>query len=257
MAQPPATGTGPGEEPAREPGVPGGSANAPSPGPRPGPGPGAGPNPSAGPSLGPLAADGDRDPRLAGFAEGGPGDTCPPGAALAAVLEDLSGPRWRCPDATDGELIGLLGRWDALESWAQAGKLGVIRELIRRRARPGLPDGVVPMHGDLPDRWADGLEHEVSAALSISLRSADNLTVFAWDLQARLPGTGAALAAGTLSPVKARIISDELKVLDDEQAAEAEKLILGRLGARTPAQLGRLARAGRGVGGPGRGGEAA
>ena len=75
----------------------------------------------------------------------------------------------------------------------------------------------------------------------ISLRSADNLTAFAWDLQARLPGIGAALAAGTLTPLKARIISDELKVLDDEHAAQAEKLILDRLDRQTPAQLGRLA----------------
>ena len=41
--------------------------------------------------------------------------------------------------------------------------------------------------------------------------------------------------------MKARIISDELKVLDDERAAQAEKLILDRLDGQTPAQLGRLA----------------
>jgi hypothetical protein len=41
--------------------------------------------------------------------------------------------------------------------------------------------------------------------------------------------------------VKARIISDELKVLDDEHAGHAEKLILDPLDGQTPAQLGRLA----------------
>jgi len=211
MTQPPTPGRGPGEEPARDSGSPGGSAAVPG-----------------------------RDPRLAGFAEGGPGDTCPPGPELAAVLAELSGLEWRCQDATDEELIGLLGRWDAIGSWAEAGKLGVVRELLRRRARPSLL-GTPSMHGDLPDRWEDGVEHEVSAALAISLRSADNLTCFAWDLQARLPGIGAALAAGILTPLKARIISDELKVLDDEQATQAEKLILDRLDGQTPAQLGRLA----------------
>src|SRR5262249_17533783 len=55
------------------------------------------------------------------------------------------------------------------------------------------------------------------------------------------PGTGAALAAGALTPLKARIISDELKVLDDEHAAHAEKLVLDQLARQTPAQLGRLA----------------
>src|SRR5215469_751558 len=181
-----------------------------------------------------------RDSRLAGFAEGGGDDTCPPGPELAATIAELSGPEWRCAGATDEELIGLLGRWDAIESWAEAAKLGVVRELLRRRAHIGLR-GAPSMHGDLPDRWDEGTGHEVSGALKISLRSADNLTVFAWDLQARLPGIGAALANGTLSPLKARIISDELKVLDDEQAAEAEKLILDQLDQQTPAQLGRLA----------------
>ena len=211
MTQPQTPGRGPGEEPARDSGSPGGSAAAPG-----------------------------RDPRLARFAEGGPGDTCPPSAELAAVVEELSGPEWRCAGATDEELIGLLGRWDAIGSWAEAAKLGVIRELLRRRARPGL-GGVPSMHGDLPDQWEEGAGHEVSAALAISLRSADNLTAFAWDLQARLPGIGAALAGGTLSPLKVRIISDELKVLDDEHAAQAEKLILDQLDGQTPAQLGRLA----------------
>src|SRR5215470_5659522 len=66
--------------------------------------------------------------------QGGPGDSCPPDAALAVTLQELSGPDWRCAGATDDELAGLLGRWQAVESWAAAGKLGVVRELIRRRA---------------------------------------------------------------------------------------------------------------------------
>src|SRR5262249_22508121 len=74
-----------------------------------------------------------------------------------------------------------------------------------------------------------------------SLRSADQLTGLAWQLRARLPGIGAMLAAGTIDLLKARIISDELSVLDDEQAAQAEKLILGELAGKTPRQIGMLA----------------
>ncbi|HET6193101.1 MAG TPA: DUF222 domain-containing protein [Trebonia sp.] len=218
----PPSGNRPGQGPIRKPGAPGGrTAGAPG-------------------VDGSQPPDGQRDLRLAGFAEGGAGDTCPPGPGLAATIAELSGPEWRCKGATDEELIGLLGRWDAIGSWAEAGKLGVVRELLRRRGRPGL-GGAGSVHGDLPDRWEEGAGHEVSAALAISLRSADNLTAVAWDLQARLPGIGAALADGTLTPLKARIISDELKVLDDERAAEAEQLILGQLDRQTPAQLGRLA----------------
>src|SRR5690242_8698326 len=112
MTQPPISGRRPGEEPARDSGSPGGSA--------------------AGP---------DRDPRLAGFAEGGAGATFPPGPGLAAAVAELSGPEWRCAGATDDELLGLLGRWDAIGSWAEAGKLGVVRELLRRRAHHGLGGG--------------------------------------------------------------------------------------------------------------------
>ena len=183
----------------------------------------------------------DRDPRLAGFAHDGPGDTRPPDGALAVTLEELSGPEWRCDGATDDELVGLLGRWQAAESWAAAGKLGVVRELIRRRARPGIRGQDIPAHGDLPDAWEEGLDHEISAALAISLRSADKLTDLAWQLRARLPGIGALLAEGTIDLLKARIIADELSVLDDEQAALAEKLIVGRLAGKTPGQVGRLA----------------
>src|SRR5215472_9225439 len=239
MAQPPASDRGPAEEPARDSRLPGG-AGAPGSEPQAAGAADAGPGSAAcpprkdpAPDCGPAgrtatpggagapsgagapggseadsrAAGGGRDPRLAGFGKGGAGDACPPGAALAAVVAELSGPEWRCAGADDDELTGLLGRWQAIESWAAAGKLGVIRELLRRRARPG-PRGMLPMHGDLPDQWHEGTAHEVSMALGISVPSADNLLGLAWDLRARLPGTGAALAAGTISAQKARIISD-------------------------------------------------
>jgi hypothetical protein len=102
MTQPPPPDRGPADEPARDGGLPGGGV----------------------PGGAPQARGGARDRRLAGFVQGGPGDICPPGAALAAAVEDLSGPGWRCADASDEELIGLLGRWGALEGWAAAGKLG-------------------------------------------------------------------------------------------------------------------------------------
>jgi hypothetical protein len=216
MTQPSASGRGAGAEPGRGPGLPGGFPAA-----------------DSGPHR-------DRELRLGDFAQGGAGDACRSGPALAAAIARLSGPDWRCASATDDELIGLLGRWEALESWAAAGKLGVICELIRRRARPGL-DGSLPMCGDLPGLWEEGLGHEVSAALQISLRAADKLVALAWDLQARLPGIGAALAEGIISPLKAQIISDELLVLDDEDAAAAEKLVLDQLVGQTPGQVGKLA----------------
>jgi hypothetical protein len=203
------------------------------------PGRGAGAEPAPGAGL-PGGAGGrrGRDPRLAGFAKDGPGDTCPPGSALVVTLEQLSGPEWRCDGAADDELIGLLGRWQAVESWAAAGKLGVVRELIRRRA--GFAPGTAAAEG-LPGVWDEGTEHEVAAALGISLPAADKLVSLAWTLQARLPGVGAMLAGGAIDSLRAKIIADELSVLDDERATQAEAMIVDQLAGKTPGQVGKLA----------------
>jgi hypothetical protein len=109
-----------GDEPGRLPGVPGISDASPTPG-----------GTEAGGRVGTA-----RDPWLDGFEEGGAWDTCPPGPVLSAVLARVAGPQWRCPEATDDELIGILRGLAATESWAAAGRLGVIRELIRRDALP-------------------------------------------------------------------------------------------------------------------------
>ena len=106
MVQPPVPGRGAGAEPAPGAGLPGGG----------GAGGGAGRR--------------GRDPRLAAFAQGGPADGCPPDAALAVMLQELSGPDRRCDGADDDELIGLLGRWQAVESWAAAGKLGDRKSVV-------------------------------------------------------------------------------------------------------------------------------
>jgi Domain of unknown function (DUF222) len=212
MSQPPDSGHGAGGPPGRDPGPPGGTPGAFGPGPRRG-----------------------RELRLGDFAQGGVGHACPPGPDLAVAVAGLSGPEWRCNGATDEEMVGLLGRWAALESWAAAGKLGVTRELIRRR---GVPGG---SHGDLPDLWEDDLAHEITPALGMSLPAADKLANTAWELQARLPGIGAALAAGTIDSLKAQLILKELTVLDDAHIAAAEAMILPELAGKTPGQLTRLA----------------
>lgn len=86
-----------------------GTGVTPGPDPRP---PGDGP---ATPSPGQL---------LPGFTKGGEWDTCPPSAALATALEAASGAQWRSPGASRDEMVGLLRRWQAIESWAAAGKMG-------------------------------------------------------------------------------------------------------------------------------------
>src|SRR5579862_4419477 len=63
---------------------------------------------------------------LTGFTRDGAWDACPPSAALAAALEAASGPDRHCPGATRDELVGMLRQWQAMESWAAAGKLALL-----------------------------------------------------------------------------------------------------------------------------------
>jgi Domain of unknown function (DUF222) len=179
-----------------------------------------------------------RDLRLPGFVKGAEWDTCPPSAALAAALEAASGPDWRCPGATRDEMFGLLRQWQAVESWAAAGKLGVLRALIRDDDEP-LPGG--GYHGDLPDGWTKSLTHRVALGLSMPAGSADKLMWLAWNLGAVLPGTGALLAGGDLTLAKARAVDGALNLLSGEDAAAAESMIVAELPDKTYGQVQKLA----------------
>jgi hypothetical protein len=143
-------------------------------------------NSGASNGLGGSASQGEmpRDERLSGFTRGGEWDACAPGPELAAVLAAVAGPEWRCPGADPGELIGVLRRLAALESWASAAKLAAIRELIRQ---DDLPSFALPRHGDLPDRWSDSVNHEVALALAVSVQSAEKTALTAWELGAQRP----------------------------------------------------------------------
>ncbi|MCL2581109.1 MAG: 13E12 repeat family protein [Streptosporangiales bacterium] len=183
----------------------------------------------------------DRDPRLAGFAEDGAYGHALPSAALAGILEDLADGTGRPPpEATDDEIIGMLSSWQALEAHASARMLAVLRDLIRRRPKDGRP---APYPGDLPAGWDKSAVYEAAAELGVSWQSAAPLLALAWDLQARLPGTGRLLDQGIISAHKARIVSEELSVLDDDKAAETEKLLLDHdlaAPSMTPGRLRRL-----------------
>ena len=157
-----------------------------------------------------------------------------PSAVLAAVIEGVSGPGWGCPGVTADELDGLVHRWAAIESWAAAGKLGVVREKIRRAELPGSSGGV-------QSTAVESVNHELALTLAISVRSADKTGWLAVQLGERLPGVGALLADGTLSQSKAALVAEELSVLSDAHAAQAEALIIGQLAGKTHGQLIRLA----------------
>jgi Domain of unknown function (DUF222) len=192
---------------------------------------------------GTLGAAKERAELLSGFARGGVWDGRPPDPELAAALARAAGPDWRCAAATGEELIGLLRAMAALQSWAGAGLLGVIRALIRDDDPPYLGR---PRHGNLADEWDDSLVAEIALALAVSVPSAAKTTRAAWELAARLPGVELLLRDGTLDVPRARLIAEVFEELSDENAARAEELLLPELTTpprKTYTQIERIATA--------------
>ena len=200
---------------------------------QPGPGEGADADRRVGVPGGDMPA---RDPRLAAFAPAGGRYVPVPSGALALLADHVSGPGRDCPGATDGQLAGLLKAWAAIESWAAAGKLGVIAEMIRRdQAPPGAG------RGEGAEGWSASLRHELAAALACSAQSADTTAWLAREQQERLPGTGALLGDGTLTYGKARAVTETFRYLSDADAAAAEAMIAGLVAGKTYPQVLRLA----------------
>ena len=231
-------------DPQTSPGLPAPPAPAGPPGPpaSPGtPGPAGTPAPAGGPAAAPAGAA--REAILAGFADGGSWAARLPGPELAAAVAVAAGDGWRCTGATGEQMIGVLNRIAALEAWMAAGKLGLIRALIRDDG-PAFPGG--SRHGGLPDAWDDSLTHEIALALAASAPSADKTMRAAWELGARLPEIGALLQSGVINAGKARLITEIFQELSDDSAGRAEQLLVMELAeppAKTYAQVERAATA--------------
>ena len=228
MERQPGEGSGAGDEPGQGSGLPGDAT----------PDPGA---PGDGQPSSDSVRDGSagpRDPGLAGFAKGGVWDSAAPSAALAAALEGAAGEGWRCEGGSHQEIVGAVRAAAALESWAGAAKLGLLRAAIREDD-PRLPGA--EYHGDLPDDWSKSLTHDVALALAMSPVSAEKLIQTAWDLGALLPGIGALLEDGTLTYPKARAVNDALELLGEPDKTRAEAMIAGRLGGKTFGQVDKIA----------------
>ena len=121
----------------------------------------------------------------------------------------------------------------ALQSWAGAGLLGMIRALIRDDDQPYLGRS---RHGDLPDGWDDSLVAEIALALAVSVPSAEKTTRAAWELGARLPGVELLLQGRDPGPAAGPADRRGLRDLSDENAARAEELLLPELTEPRPAR---------------------
>jgi hypothetical protein len=165
---------------------------------------------------------GQSSSRAAGFGPGMPLDVLPGCAQLAVAADAATGADGGFAGVAEAELIGVVCAWDRVEAHAAARKLAAIAELARRGPAPE----------DL-EFTAD----QVAYALAESRGRAGDLIDLAQTLQARLPGTAAALDDGTVSRYKAEIIARATALLDDAEARAAEQKVLDRAARLTPGGL--------------------
>src|SRR5260370_12638647 len=163
-----------------------------------------------------------------GFAGGGVLDELEPGAVLAGFAQDARDAGFG--ELSDDELVGVLRAFRRLASWAAAGELAAVSDLSARRCRDAERIGQDPI------RAAAAVEAELACALTLTQRGAQTLLDEAADL-ARLRGTAAALAAGTIDGYRARVIAEQLSGLDAADAAEVEVRLLTKAASQTSGQL--------------------
>ena len=158
----------------------------------------------------------------ASFGPGMPLDLEPGGAGLAVAADAAAGEDDRFAGVSEAELIGVVCAWDRVEAHAAARKLMAIAELSRRDPAP---------------EDAEFTADQLAYALGESRARADDLLGLADHLQARLPGTAAALLDGTISLGKARVIATATALLDPAEARAAETKVLDRAAGLTPGGL--------------------
>ena len=165
---------------------------------------------------------GESSSPAAGFGPGMPLDVLPGCAGLAVAADAAAGEDGGFAGVSEAELVGVLCAWDRVEAHAAGRKLAVSAELARRNPAPA---------------DAEFTADQVAYALGESRGRAGDLVDLAQTLQARLPGTAAALDDGTVSRYKAEIIARATALLDDAGARAAEGKVLDRAARLTPGGL--------------------
>ena len=105
-------------------------------------------------------------------------------------------------------------------------------------AAAGAPAGGRPGTGPgFPEVISPFASYELSLALTLTGRSADAYLDFAVELATKLPETMAALEAGQIDIIRARIIAEATHVLSAGHTAAVEERIFPRAGQQTSGQL--------------------
>jgi hypothetical protein len=161
---------------------------------------------------------------LPGFAQGGASDTMAPGPLLAAIVGAVTGEDGAgVAGLSDDQLMGIIAAARRLEARAGWTLMAAVAEFAARH--PGT---------SVEDQFA---ADELAAGLHLTPLSAAAQMNYSAQVKSRLPRTFAALAAGQVHPVHARIIEDETRVLTGEGAAQADAVLAGAAPGMTFGQL--------------------
>jgi Domain of unknown function (DUF222) len=177
---------------------------------------------------------GESSSQAAAFATGLVLDVAPGCPELAGFADRAAGDEDRYEGSSDDELIGVLCAWDRVEAHAAARKFAAIAELIRRRPAAGC---ALQGPARMPEAFGEFAAEELALVLAESRGRAEELLTVALALEAKLPGTKAALRDGVISRDKAQVIVSAVGLLDPAEAQAAERLVLGLAGRLTPGGL--------------------
>jgi hypothetical protein len=153
-----------------------------------------------------------------------------PGPGLAALLATTS-----AAGTSRRDLPSVAAGFRRIASWAQAAELAAIAQLAARSAAADEKAGL--LDDGRPARIGPDATAQVSLALAMTHAGASAWTGLAVTLGWRLAATGAALSAGEIDLIRARLIADATSLLSDEAARAVEARILPSAGQRTTGQL--------------------
>jgi hypothetical protein len=134
------------------------------------------------------------------------------------------------------DLVDAIKSWDRLASWAQANQAKMLAEFAYRRE----PSGLYDEGFDRCEQVSRYVVDEISCALSLTRRGAENRLSTALQLSESLPGTLAAWKRGTLDWSKVNMIVDRTVVLDEAGRHRFEESVLPRTIGQTTGQLRRM-----------------
>ena len=176
------------------------------------------------------------DTDVAGFAQDGAMETTLPGPLLAAAVHAITGEDGQGLAAlSDNQLIGVISaarRMEARTAWTQ---MAAVREFAARR--PPTRDRGQQPGGSEGAAFSIFAADEMSFAFHLTRQSAHEQIIYACAVADRLPQTFAALAAGRIHPVHARIIEDVTRVLTAADVARADVILAAAAGSKTFGEL--------------------